>query len=201
MPFREIGWNFYIILLSKSDKFWRNHPQLLLSSLPQKIIPMDSIFTYYRSILERFSQERSRCLAHNDKHLIRPSFLRERDHLVRERPAVQGHLLHSLVDAVWILYRELIGCQSKPVSERKPGQSRGMRGSTSSRSPLFFKPNNPSRLRRYIQLLDPVYQVQPPCPMKRRGTVNVRCNDIGLYPVMDSFFRAVGVQDRIQELE
>jgi hypothetical protein len=54
-PSDEIGWNFYIILLSKSDKFWEESSTITLSSLPKKIIPMDSIFTYYRSILERFS--------------------------------------------------------------------------------------------------------------------------------------------------
>ena len=48
-------------------------------------------------------------LAHDDKHRIVAAILRKRDHLVRERPAIQGHLLHSLVNMALILHLKLIG--------------------------------------------------------------------------------------------
>src|SRR3954468_10689445 len=40
----------------------------------------------------------------------------------------------------------------------------GALGSMKSVSPRFLRPRIPSRPTRYIQLADPVYQVQPPRP-------------------------------------
>ena len=48
-------------------------------------------------------------LAHDNKDRIVAAILRERNHLVRECPAIQGDLLHSLVNMALILHLKLIG--------------------------------------------------------------------------------------------
>jgi hypothetical protein len=69
-----------------------------------------------------------RLLAHDTKHLKSAAIMRERDHLIWERPAIYRLLLHSLVDRTQTLHLKLIGCRFKPVFDAKiwsdPGNAR-----------------------------------------------------------------------------
>jgi hypothetical protein len=67
--------------------------------------------------------------------------------------------------------------------------------------PSFFQTQKPLQAQAVHPTARPGIPRPAALPGERRGTVNVRRNHIWLYPVTDSFFRGVGVQDWVEELE